>query len=197
MTVFSIVTQAYATATGYEAPPFIPAALIAKKSTRKAKDFEQGEYATKETQSVNGAPLRKYKGGIYYFMPVSFEHEGTTWEFNDAVVSVTAKKNIVETQLIGRQGSVKELINIDDYEIKFVATLSDDDYPEQEVMDLVKLFKINESVKMICAITDYFLEDEDKVVIKALDFPAVEGVEDMQIVTMTLVGDKNFELEIK
>jgi hypothetical protein len=63
-------------------------------------------------------------------------------------------------------------------------------------MDLVKLFKVNESVKMVCAITDYFLEDEDKVVIKSLDFMAVEGVEDMQVVTMSLLSDQNFELEI-
>ena len=195
-TVFKIATQVYATATGYEALPYIPAELIAKKSSYKAKAFDEGEYSEKEKDSVTGTPLRKYKGGVYYFMPVSFEHDGNTWEFDDAVVSVTAKKTIIETALVGRRGTVKELISVDDYEIKLTAVISGDDYPEQEVMDLVKLFKLNESVKMICAVTDYFLEDEDKVIIKNLDFPAVEGVEDLQIITMTLVSDQNFELEI-
>ena len=196
-TVFDIASQVYATATGYEAMPFIPAALIAKKGNYEAGAYDHGNNANKATQSVNGAPLRKFKGGIYYFMPVSFEHDGTTWEFDDAVVAINGKKTIVETPLLGRHGAVKELINIDDYEIKLVAVVSADDYPEQDVMDLVKLFKINESVKMICAITDYFLEDEDRVVIKSLDVPPVEGVEDLQVVTMTLASDQNFELEIK
>jgi hypothetical protein len=131
-TVFSIITQAYATATGYEAPPFIPAALIARKSSYQAKAFDQGVCAEKEKDSATGAPLRKYKGGVYYFMPVSFEHEGTTWEFDDAVVSVTAKKTIVETPLVGRQGTVKELISIDDFEIKLTAVISGDDYPSRK-----------------------------------------------------------------
>ncbi|WP_297096374.1 DUF6046 domain-containing protein [uncultured Draconibacterium sp.] len=191
--LFKIATTAYATATGYVAPPFIPVEMINRP---KAKSFDKGEFAEKETQSVNGAPLRKYQGGIYYFMPVVINHDGTKWEFNNAVVSVAGKKSIVETPLVGRQGTVKELINIQDYEIKLVALLSGDDYPEQEVMDAVKLWEINENVKMECAITDYFLKDEDRVVIKHIDFPAMEGEEDSQAIVMTLVSDQNFELEL-
>ena len=112
------------------------------------------------------------------------------------VVSIVAKKTIIETPLTGRQGTVKELIGIDDYEIRLVAVISGDDYPEQEVMELVRLFEVNESVKMISALTDYFLKDEDRVVIKSMEFPAAEGVEDIQVVTMTLVSDQGFELEI-
>ena len=195
-TIFDIASQVNATVKGYEALPFIPAELIAKRSKNKAEAFDEGGYSEKASQSVNGAALRKYKGGVYYFMPVTFEHEGATWELDDAVVSVTAKKTIIETPLIGRQGTVKELISIDDYEIKLVAVISGDDYPEQEVMDIVRLFEINENIKMVSAITDYFLKDEDRVVIKSMDFPALEGVEDMQVITMSLASDQNFELEI-
>ncbi|MDX9703934.1 MAG: DUF6046 domain-containing protein [Candidatus Auribacterota bacterium] len=196
-TVFSIVSQGYATATGYEALPFIPAELIARKSKTKAKAFDRGGYAEKETVSISGFPLRRYKGGVYYFMPVSFEHEGKSWDFDDAVVSVSAKKTIIETPLVGRKGTVKELISIDDYEIKLVAVISGDDYPEQEIQEIVRLFEINESLVMKCAVTNYFLKDEDRVVIKNMEIPPVEGVEDMQVITMTLVSDQNFELEIR
>jgi len=130
-------------------------------------------------------------------MPVSIESNGTIWEFNDAVISITAKKTIVETPLVGRKGSVKELISIDDYEIKLMIVFSGDDYPEYDVLDLVTLWEINESVNMNCAVTDYFLQEDNKVVIKTLDFPAMEGNEDMQVIILTLLSDKNFELEIK
>lgn len=191
--LFKIATSVYGTATGYVAPPFIPVEMINRP---KAEPFDTGEYAEKEKQSVNGSPLRKYTGGIYYFMPVTITHGGKIWEFDNAIVSISGIKLIVETALVGRQGTVKELINIKDYEIKLVALLQGDDYPEQDVMDVVKLWEINENVKMACAVTDYFLKDEDRVVIKKIDFPAMEGEEDSQAVVMTLVSDQNFELEL-
>lgn len=194
--IFNIATSIYGTATGYVAPPFIPAGLISRKGKPKADPFDKGGFSEKKTQSVNGAPLRKYKGGVYYFMPVTIKHGSKEWEFDNAVVSVSGKKSIVETPLVGRKGAVKELVSIDDYEIKMVALLSGDDYPEQEVMDAVKLWEVNENVKMSCAVTDYFLKDEDRVVIKSIDFPAMEGEEDSQSIVMTLVSDQNFELEL-
>lgn len=203
-TVFDIANQVQATATGYEAFPFIPAALISKKGRYDAASFDQGDYATKATESITGsAPLRKYKGGVYYFMPVTFEHTDqktkvkSTFNFDDAVVSVTGKKTIVETPLVGRKGTVKELINIDDYEIKLIAVLSGDDYPEAAMQELVRLFEINETIVMKCVITNYFLKGQDTVCIKSIDIPVLEGVEDLQVVTMTLASDQDFKLEIK
>ena len=189
-----------ATVKGYQALPFVPASIISPKSGMATGSFDKGDGPTRETQSVTGAPLRKYKGGVYYFMPVTFywpnsKNPKLTVEFDDAVVSVSAKKTIVETALVGRKGTVKELISIDDYEINLVAVVAADDYPEQEVQKIIRLWEVNESVKMSCAITDYFLKDDDRVVIKSLDFPAMEGNEEMQAVTMKLVSDSPFELE--
>ncbi len=204
--VFDILHKAgsvYATAKGYEALPFIPGELIKRKSKHEAEAFDKLPEVERPTQSVTTSPLRKFKNGVHYFMPVSFEYTDqetnakSTWEFDDAVVSITAKKTIVETPLVGRKGTVKELISIDDYEIKLVAVVSGDDYPEQEIQEIVKLYEINENIKMICPMTDYFLKSEEMVVIKSLELPAMEGNEDMQIITMTLVSDKQFELEKK
>ena len=195
--------SAYAIAKGYQAPPFIPGELIARKSKHNAGSFNKSPEIDRPTQSITGAPLRKFKKGVTYFMPVSFEltnqKTGNTskWEFVDAVVSIAAKKTIIETPLVGRKGTVKELISVDDYEIKLVVVVSGDDYPEQEIQEVVWLWEYNESIKMNCAVTDYFLQEDDRVVIKNIDFPAMEGNEDMQVITMTLLSDKNFELEIK
>ena len=198
--VFDISHKAgsvYATAKGFEALPFIPGELIKRKSKHEAEPFDKLAEVERPTQSVSGATLRKFKNGVWYFMPVSFESKGTTWEFNDAIISIAAKKTIIETPLVGRKGAVKELISIDDYEIKLTIVLSGDDYPEYDVLDMVTLWEIDESIKMNCALTDYFLREDDMVVVKSLDFQAMEGNEDMQVVNLTLVSDKEFELEIK
>lgn len=195
-TIFNIATSTAATLTGYQALPFIPGSLLHKPTHPKAKAFDDGEFSEKATDSITGVPLRKYKGGVYYFMPASLEHDGTVWEFDDVVVSVSGKKTIIQTPLAGRQGSVKELISIDDYEIKLVAIVSGDDYPEQELQNIVKLYEINENLVMKCAVTNYFLKAEDRVVIKSIEFPPLEGNEHLQPVVINLESDQNFELEL-
>lgn len=187
------------TVKGYQAIPFVPAERITPKSKMATPDYNNGDGADRAMQSVTGAPLRKVQNGLWYFMPVTFTHKGKKWEFNEAVVSITGKKNIVETPMVGRKGSVKELISIDDFEIKLVGVLENEsgDYPEQEMQDLVTLWEKNEAIKMSCALTDYFLKDDDSVVIKTIDPITVEGQEDIQAFNMTLVSDSPFELEIK
>ena len=182
--------------------PFVTASIVSPQSGINTGAYDQGQTLTRATQSITGAPLRKYKNGVYYFMPVTFywpnsKNPKLTLEFDDAVVSVSAKKTIVETPLVGQKGTVKELISIDDYEINLLAIVASDDYPEQEVQEIVRLWEINEAVKMSCAVTDYFMKIDDGVVIKALDFPAMEGNEDIQAITLKLVSDSPFELEKK
>lgn len=194
----AIIFDILRTVKGYQAMPFVPAELITPQSGMQTDGYNQGEGADRATQSITGAPLRKLKNGIWYFMPVSFSHKGKTWNFDEAVVSISGKKTIVETPMVGRKGSVKELISIDDYEIKLVAVLenANGDYPEQEVQDLVRLWEINEAIKMSCALTDYFLKEDDSVVIKTIEPITVEAQEDMQAFNMTLVSDSPFELEL-
>jgi hypothetical protein len=195
----SIVFDILRIAKGYQAFPFVPADEISPKSGMTQADYNDGEGPERATQSVTGAPLRKFKKGLWYFMPVSFSHNGKTWEFDEAVVSIAGKKNITETPLVGRKGSVKELISIDDYEIKLVGVLENEngDYPEKEMQELVTFWEINEAVKMSCALTDYFLKEDDSVVIKAIEPISVEAQEDIQAFNLTLVSDTPFELEIK
>ena len=195
----SIVFDILRTVKGYQAFPYVPTEFISPKSGMSQADYNDGEGAERATQSVTGAPLRKLKKGIWYFMPVTFSHKGKTWEFDEAVVSISGKKNIVETPLVGRKGSVKELISIDDYEIKLIGVLENEngDYPEQEHQELVRLWEINEVVKMSCALTDYYLKEDDSVVIKAIEPISVEAQEDIQAFNLTLVSDSPFELEIK
>jgi hypothetical protein len=208
-TIFDIIQKATAKGQGAKVLSFNTTSIITLKSSNNNNPYNKGNAPDKANSSITGSCLRKYKNGICYFMPVVFEHtdlktkKTTVWTFDEAVVSISGKKNIVETPMQGKKGTVKELIGIDDFEIKFVGVLSNsnDDYPEQEIQELIKLWEINEAVRMNCAFTDYFLmsnnkKNTDYVVIKSLDFPAMEGFEDIQIITMGLVSDTPFEIEL-
>ena len=191
--VFNIASSVVNTIKGYQAMPFIP---IMQKSHHGAEPFDEGDYSEKKADSITGVALRKYEGSIYYFMPVTLTGAGGSFEFTDVMVSVSGEKTIVKTPLVGRQGTVKELISIEDYEINLLAIVSGDDYPEADLQSIVSIFEINQSIEIKSAITNYFLKAEDKVVVKHISMPPLEGVEDMQVVVMKLESDQNFELEI-
>lgn len=154
-----------------------------------------GDVHTQKKHSDLGSVLRKKDAqGQWYFMPVVLEHKGTEYEIPIAVVSISGKKTIVETPMVGRKGTVKELISVDDYEINIAGMLHDSDFPESQIAEMNALFNINESVALKCALTDIFLEEEDKVVIKSMDFAEMKGMETTQIVTLSLITDRSFEL---
>jgi hypothetical protein len=151
-----------------------------------------------KTHSDLGATLRKKDAsGRYYFMPVVLIHKGTEYEIPNAIIGYTAKKTIVETPMIGRQGTVKELININDYEINIAGAAIDSDWPEAQLKELNELFTINEAIELKCALTDLFMETDDKVVIKSMDFTEMKGTETLQTVRISLVTDRSFELIIE
>lgn len=153
---------------------------------------------------VKGTRLRKRgEYGVWYFMPVSFRHNAiknadNTLEFTDAVINITGQKTIIDTPMVGRKGAVKELINIDDYEIEIAAFVHTNDgtYPEALITQVRDLFNINEAVEIISVFTDLILDEGDRVVIKNIEFPATPGVEDGQAIRLECVTDKEFELII-
>lgn len=155
-----------------------------------------GEVHTEKTHSDLGSVLRKKDAqGRWYFMPVVFEHKGKEYEIPNAVISISGKKTIVETPLTGRKGTVKELISLNDYEINVAGVALDKDFPESQISELKDLYNINEAVTLKCALTDIFMEEEDKVVIKSIDFAEMKGTgESAQIVKLNLVTDRSFEL---
>lgn len=163
------------------------------------KDFDNdSDYADEKTTSDKGSVLRKKDAqGRYYFMPVVFEHKGKDYEIPNAVISFTGKKNVVETAMVGRKGSVKELISIDDYEISIQGIASSDDFPEAAIAELNELYTINEAITLKCALTDIFMEEDDRVVIRSIDISDMKGSETFQVFKIDLVTDRSFELRIE
>lgn len=132
------------------------------------------------------------------FMPVWIKSSIEELEIPAAIISIKGKKTIVSTPLIGRRGSVKELISVDDYEITIKGVLMsyDEHFPEEQVQQFRELFELNESVELISAISDLVLQLDNRIVIKSIDFPPTDGVENAQMIHITAETDSQIELII-
>lgn len=184
---------------GYKGLPYPGAWLPTVKRDKQAEDFEyDGEDMDDKSYTDKGSLLRKADAqGRYYFLPVFLEHKGKSYEIPNALISFTGKKTIVETPMVGRKGSVKELISIDDYEISIQAMAQDKDFPEAALTELNEIYNINESITLKCALTDLFLMADDKVVIKSIDISDMKGSENLSVFKMELITDQSFVLTIE
>ncbi|KAA6327234.1 hypothetical protein EZS27_023759 [termite gut metagenome] len=181
---------------GYKGLPF-PGGFLPPKTYRYVADEYSyaGEARAEKTHSDLGSVLRKKDAlGRWYFLPVVIEYKGKEYEMPNAAISIRGKKTIVETPMVGHKGTVKELISVNDYEINIAGKVQDTDFPEKGIADINELYNINESVTLKCALTDIFLDEEDKVVIKDIDFAEIGGYETVQVFKMSLVTDRSFEL---
>lgn len=149
------------------------------------------------TETAGGTPIRRQDVmGRWYFMPVWVRSSLGELELPCAVISVTGKKRIVETPLVGRRGTVNELVRVDSYQVNITSTLvgKDGNYPEEALRQVRNLYELNESVELISALTDIIFENDDKVVIEKIDLPPLSGAEDLLIVKLTAHTDAAIEL---
>ena len=152
--------------------------------------------APNERESSNlGSTLRKRDAnGRWYFMPVVLVYKGKEYEMPNSLISIRGKKNIVSTPMVGRKGTVKELISMDDYEISIQGVALDTDWPDDQLAAIKEIYSVNESVQLKCALTDIFMDEEDMVVIKSIDVPEMRGVEHAQTYSLDMETDRSFEL---
>jgi len=123
------------------------------------------------------------------------------WNLPYPVVSISSKKTIIETPLTERRGTVKELINIQDYEIvvKGLIVNTDNEFPEEEVVMLRTIYEQNMPISIQCALTDIFLlrpdrSGSDHVVIRELKFPVIAGVKHVCPYELHMLSDEAFDL---
>lgn len=182
---------------------FYPGMLLGGNAARypAAPSFEgMPDAPALRTETAGGVPIRKQDAlGRWYFMPVWIRSSLGEVEMPCAVISVTGKKRIVETPLIGRRGAVNELIGVDSYEVELACALigQGGNYPETEVKRMRDLYELNEAVELVSALTDLVFETDDKIVIESIDLPAMGGAEDVQVVKMKAHTDAAVELVIE
>ncbi len=117
------------------------------------------------------------------------------------VISIRSSKTIIQTPLTERRGTVKEFININDYEItiKGFVINKTNDYPEETLSILRDLNELGEAVQVACPALDLFLKrpgrkGSDHVVISSFNVIENRGVKNVRPYEMTLISDEPFNL---
>lgn len=177
------IREIFRSAFGYEAP---------------TKQFEIPSASARVENSLLGQPFYGIDAlGREFFMPVWLD--GYFIPF--AVMSMNWRKTYISTSMPERGGSVKELINIDDYtfSIKGIFHNETNDFPEQPIIDLHNIFKKNQSIKLKSALSAIVLSGEfdERVVIREIKFPDMQGVEHARAFEMSLESDMIFDLIIE
>jgi len=98
-------------------------------------------------------------------------------EIDSCTVGVHLSKNIIKNVVSERQGTVKECFNIDDYKftIKGFLISKTRTVPEDQIINLKKIFESAEPVELHGGYPELFLETSCRVAIETLDFPEVQG----------------------
>jgi Domain of unknown function (DUF6046) len=162
-------------------------------------------------QGASGSPYyAKDPLGQEYFMPVTLIYPDNSnssagalksWGLPYPVISISSRKTIIETALTERRGTVKELVNIQDYEIviKGFIISQGNDFPENEVTTLRSIYEQNGAISIQCPLTDIFLlrpdrSGSDQVVITELKLPVVKGIKNVKPYELHMISDEPFNL---
>lgn len=157
-----------------------------------------------ERLSKLGAVLfKRDANGTESFCPVTLSYKGKDYELPYSTIAITMQKNIQKTALPGRQGTVKELIQIEDFQFTIQGIMLGSQYegeedfylPETALGELNELFRINEPVQLKNAFAEIFMQQDNTVVIESVDLPDMKGVDGAQAYSIRVLSDTILELE--
>lgn len=128
------------------------------------------------------------------------DENGNTVTFESLTVqlcllTVVNMKNIVETTLQGRDGTVKEYISSGDWQVKIDGKIYGDganNYPQDDVQKLIKICMAPQSI----TVTSDFLKmfDISSLVIRQQTIPQLEGIRNYQEFSLNCLSDKELIL---
>ena len=151
--------------------------------------------------SLNGVGTALLMGKPY-FQTLKVSYKGEQFVFpNEPLITLGLTKTIVETATVGkeRRGTVKEYINTEDYTLNIRGlcfnAATPEIFPSEQVLELNKLFAINDAVDIEA---NPFLElfEIRKLVFKSIDFEDMAGMPGMQKYTVTAVSDQDFYADL-
>lgn len=170
--------------------------------------FQPGEMIHEPIDKISklGTSIfKKNSNDQYGFCPVELQQHRNGAVVNSytlpfSAISIGMSKNIVETQLIARKGTVKELISINDYVFNVSGVLltndvNEYDLPQDQLTKFKELFELNEPLKIINPFVEIFIPGENNVVVYDLNLPDMKGVSGAQAYSFTIKTDNVLELE--
>lgn len=136
--------------------------------------------------------------GREIFCPLGIVVKGVEYRLPYSLISLRRRKTIVETEMVERSGSAKELIGLRDWQIDVKGFLinHDNQFPDLELIRLKEIFEANEPVQLKSALTDLFLSNIDRVVITDLDLPAEAKIVGIKQYNFQMLSDSIFTLTV-
>lgn len=143
------------------------------KKIKFSQKYRLGNYVPGFTQEYSERNIYKTEEGI------DIDH--LVWYDCTAIVSIDSSKNLVVTQVQGRDYSRKELVSNGDINISvsgYITSPYPDIYPFEEVKKLRQILRYKGIIKVNNQILDGW--DIDKIIIKDFSFPQEEGSKAIQ-----------------
>jgi len=173
-------------------------------SALKTKTFILPEGTTADTSSATsyfGTPVfsnLKIKPFKYN------HHDGKQISINNGIqidtdlISITHTKNIVTTPVQGRNGTEKEYISDGDFQVEIQGKIvsKTDNYPEQDVNELIEICKAPVPIPSGSLISEYLnWFGIHTLVIESYSFPQSEGTRNEQEFSISAISDIPIEFE--
>ena len=118
------------------------------------------------------------------------------FRIDDVLLNVSQSKKIVTTEIQGRDGTVKEYIGLDDFQVQITGRLNGTYNVNPK--DLTRQLKIILSAGQPLEVTSWYLQNLDinDIVVKDFNFGQSEGEYSTQYFTINAMSDRRFEAKI-
>lgn len=135
--------------------------------------------------------------GIPTLTALTLQHGDQKLELKECVCLVTLEKNIVQTALQGRNGTIKEYVNDGDYQVEIAAALTSecDQYPKEELQKLMSFLKTNDSL-LVDENSFLGLFGITNLIVKSYGFNQ-ETHSNRQTFTICCLSDTAYEIKLK
>lgn len=165
-----------------------------------------GGSARTETGASGSPYYAKDANGREYYMPVTVTYlddngKNQTYNLPYPIISIQAKKLVIDTPLTDRRGTVTELIQIENYKIiiKGFCIGKGNEYPEADARMLRTIFEAGGTVNIACPATDIYLlrpdrSGSDAVSIRNFELLPNPGVKHVRAYQIELESDEPFSL---
>ena len=120
-------------------------------------------------------------------------------EIQTIVFEASQQKNIVKTQIAGRDGAIKEYISSNDTAITMRGAVVNSQsiaYPRQAVQNLIRIFKVPQQIRIISKFVNDILGFE-YITIESWNLVTTPGLRNVQAFTATAVNDVSPEADEK
>lgn len=153
--------------------------------------------AALNTPSQLGTPIwdRVTFKAVNYTLPDGTERTSPEMTFEAILISVSFPRNIVKTEIVGRNGTIKEYIGEGDAQITFrgIITGANGHYPLEEVGVLMDIIKAPIAIPVVCKYLQNL--DIDTIVFEDRSLEQEEGGYSYQTFSLNAISDTPIEVK--